>query len=886
MADCPQDDRLHVGPEADQAVDVVRCAQGRVDRHRRPDGDVGREEAFHSLVQNRSEVLEARIARPIGRGEQPLDQRIGGLLVVVGELHVRSPLEDVAVEARLELRRALRLERVVAHRGDDQPRHVGAVHRSDDPLIVPRRVQRSGLHAGGPVRRAQPQRGEPARRREEGLLRNDPGALDLRVVHRLERAAEGAVVVGAETSREKPPILPAEHFLHVAAQRDGFKGRFAVGLAGSVAGLPPARWEDLAEGEVAEGQVLQVLHTHRRPRRDLGRHVAHRGDPRIHRVVGELEPVVAAPALAKVAEARPLVERLELNVHPVGVIDPDRGATSERRRRPPVTLDAAGEARDVLLRAGREHVSRQEETPLPRLRRPGGQRCEGLLIASRPTLAEQPAPQDAGDVVVVLRQSRVALDQARRERYVGLAREDGLQIRPCAHAPAGVRPVLVVGERVDVALSGEAGVFGPGHAQHADVVAVFAGQVVPGLIAATRQLHAHAPPIARPVGRRGGIAEHVELCQAVDGTRRLAADRRRQQTLRDPLLRRKRVRQQMAPAVEVVRIGVMVAEEPEFRVHGPLRRPRHPLTSGDPHDAVTGLCAVKRRGSRPFHDLDGLNVLGIQVVDARGRLSAQVDRQRGRVVPARFDLGAVDVIRRLVAERHARDPADPDPDSRAHRAAGLEHLDVGRPARKEVREVGRLRLLDDVLGVDLGHGVGELATGLLPRGRHGHDVEGDRGWWEAEVERRRGALRDIDGLGLHCVTDRRHAHEVTARRNGGQRIPPLSVGRGGPGRVQHEHLGAGQARTRRLVRHASRDRPCALLRRAPADGAEQQRGQGDRADVSSTRMAGGRVITHRCPPKRAHLRRGSAAVRSHSLCMDCSRTCRPTAGRASTRGDG
>src|SRR5205823_11430038 len=103
--------------------------------------------------------------------------------------------------------------------------------------------------AGGPVRRAQPQRGEPARRREEGLLRNDPGALDLRVVHCLERAAEGAVVVGAETSREKPPILPAEHFLHVAAQRDGFKGRFAVGLAGSVAGLPSARWEDLAEGE-------------------------------------------------------------------------------------------------------------------------------------------------------------------------------------------------------------------------------------------------------------------------------------------------------------------------------------------------------------------------------------------------------------------------------------------------------------------------------------------------------------------------------------------------------------------------------------------------------------------------------------------------------------
>src|SRR3989454_6007539 len=55
----------------------------------------------------------------------------------------------------------------------------------------------------------------------------------------------------------------------------------------------------------------------------------------------------------------------------------------------------------------------------------------------------------------------------------------------------------------------------------------------------------------------------------------------------------------------------------------------------------------------------------------------------------------------------------------------LEHLHARRPAREEVGEVGRLRLLHDILCLDHRHRVREFAPPLLARGGHGHDVRSE-----------------------------------------------------------------------------------------------------------------------------------------------------------------
>ena len=116
-------------------------------------------------------------------------------------------------------------------------------------------------------------------------------------------------------------------------------------------------------------------------------------------------------------------------------------------------------------------------------------------------------------------------------------------------------------------------------------------------------------------------------------------------------------------------IHVVVRPEPALRIGKPVRAltraeiPRRlsdrALLGDDLDHAVRRFGSVERRRGRTLHDLDALDVVGIEVVPARRRRGAEalvLHAGRLRVV----DAYAVDVDERLIREREARDAANAD----------------------------------------------------------------------------------------------------------------------------------------------------------------------------------------------------------------------------------
>ena len=61
---------------------------------------------------------------------------------------------------------------------------------------------------------------------------------------------------------------------------------------------------------------------------------------------------------------------------------------------------------------------------------------------------------------------------------------------------------------------------------------------------------------------------------------------------------------------------------------------------------------------------------------------------------------AVDVVERLVGQRDAVGPADPDLGAGSGGPAALEHLDAGRATAEQIAELGDRRFLRHLGGVD------------------------------------------------------------------------------------------------------------------------------------------------------------------------------------------
>ena len=149
------------------------------------------------------------------------------------------------------------------------------------------------------------------------------------------------------------------------------------------------------------------------------------------------------------------------------------------------------------------------------------------------------------------------------------------------------------------------------------------------------------------------------------------------------------------------RVVVKIPHRGLLGVVRPLRLACDALLGRDDNHAVRRVGAVQggRRGTA--HDLDVLDLLGIEVAHAAGEGTAHAHRRRTRRA---LDANAVDEVDRVVRQRHRARAANAD----AHARAGLRGAEDGhaRGAIAEqvtdagdgerLREVGRRHLRDGV----------------------------------------------------------------------------------------------------------------------------------------------------------------------------------------------
>ena len=187
----------------------------------------------------------------------------------------------------------------------------------------------------------------------------------------------------------------------------------------------------------------------------------------------------------------------------------------------------------------------------------------------------------------------------------------------------------------------------------------------------------------------------------------------------------------------VVREVRLVAALSSLEVRRPARLAGAAALRGDLDDAVRRRGAVQRDAGRSANDVDRLDVLGVDVVDARRRLAARGDVGAERVRRGDVDLiaiadvvvrpDAVDDQQRLVRQRQRVRATHADARPGAGRAIGLLHIESRSARVQHVREVARRRELTDGRR-DRGNAAARLAlTDLLTGGRDGHLIERDDG---------------------------------------------------------------------------------------------------------------------------------------------------------------
>ncbi len=129
----------------------------------------------------------------------------------------------------------------------------------------------------------------------------------------------------------------------------------------------------------------------------------------------------------------------------------------------------------------------------------------------------------------------------------------------------------------------------------------------------------------------------------------------------------------------------------------PVRRAVRSALGDDLDDAVGGLRSIERRRRGSLDDLDGLDVLGIDVVEtARAGAAALRGALRGIGIHAH----AVDVHDRIGGERQTSDRAHADLRAGAHLSRRRQHHDAGRARADQLLDAARCGSLEDVVRVD------------------------------------------------------------------------------------------------------------------------------------------------------------------------------------------
>ena len=672
---------------------------------------------------------------------------------------MQASREEVRVEPGFDLAGALGLQAVVADASDRDAPYVGAIQRHGGRRGKHVRVERPWCPTRLPPRGPEPQRPEPAGAREERLLRDHPRAGELRVVRPTEPVAERRVVVVPERCGEEQPVVDGDALLGEFPQghrwqRDVVDGRkHHTRKAASAGDLHASGCEHLI------GHVLVELHPRRRVGGDVRRETERSRGGGIRRVGKGLRAILYRVALElRRAQGNDVGRRQ----HIVALVGDVVAPCAVHRQEAPRTEIERGPTREPLDALAGEHLGRlrrrQEAVPtvlkrsLGVLRVPS--RCNGVK-----RISEQSTRQDALVVVVVLRQVDVARGVTGGDRQIHQPTDLVMQVRPQAGFLEVVRFV------------------------HAFLAFKVAGDVKCGDVAPPQRTHAVV--LTHALTKRRVLHQRVEAVDLHDGARTSGH-------------RRQAARRAVGALREVVRRVVRdVVERSPFGVGRPLRGSRASLLGAILDHAVGRVGSVEHGGRRTLDDLDGRDVLRVDVVDARRRLAPR------EVVEAAGLRGVVhpDPVQhddRLVRERQAGGTADADARAAAGCAAALHHLHARDARIEEVGGVGRGRQLGDLGRIDRGHVVPQLALLLfLPRGRYDDHVERHRRGREREIERRRLPRGHRDRLRRRREPDESDLHLVRAGRHVGNAVPSLAAGAGLQARAHDEHR---RSRDRLLIR--------------------------------------------------------------------------------------
>ena len=553
--------------------------QAEVEAELRALDDGQRDGRLDPRLLHLADVAQRVVEEAVGRDRPHVEERVGGLRLVVREVHTQASLEQALVKAEFQLGRALGAEVGVA-----QVLRANGCRGAPAHLLIraygregPRSA--SGSAVGGAELRG-PEHGLP-----EALLGDDPRPRDLGIELEAEVLTEGAVAVQASADGEEVAILVADQRL-----REGATGNDALPVFVGV--LESARSDGRRRrcGEVL-GETDHVAHERI--------HVLRTGRRRDPQVVPQVEVEVVHPVGAQRGIAPPLLldvternaretERTKVTVLQCGTVVPDREAAGEVRVGSPRGRESRDAAVDVRVQLLLEHLG------------------DRVRVFAREVVAIAPEGVERDPLRVV--SGGGLIDEVVRVR-VAEVHHDVLDRGEVQVRAQLILAVLVVREHA-------VGVVGASRQEVTQVVPLPA-----------RHLHRRAVP-------RGVVvrAEATGLAVAKEGVHE------QQRGLVGPEL--------------------LQGADSGVQLQVPLGRAGSASLGEDLDDAGRRIRPVERGRRRALHDLDALDVVGIDVVerapvDVGAALCGPGEGRVARILIA-ARTHAVDEDQRLVGQRDRR----------------------------------------------------------------------------------------------------------------------------------------------------------------------------------------------------------------------------------------
>ena len=238
--------------------------------------------------------------------------------------------------------------------------------------------------------------------------------------------------------------------------------------------------------------------------------------------------------------------------------------------------------------------------------------------------------------------------------------------------------------------------------------------------------------------------------------------------------------------------GLHAAVGPEAHLR---RRAALPPLGRDQDDAVGAARAVDGRGCGVLQDLDGFDVVGVEVGQRVGARHAEAGPLQAHLA---FDVQVhrvrhpVDDVEGLGACGDRAPAADQDLRSRARFPGRLGHVDAGQPPLKRGLKVGRHRSLGDFNARDRGHRARHFPAQLGSVPDDHQLVQAEHGPGEGHVLDHRLTLRDCDLSPLGLEAEVLEEHDLRAGGNVDQEVAALFVGEAPDAGAFDGHLHRGE----------------------------------------------------------------------------------------------